>query len=108
MKLQKKAVSAIPVGLKCETRCSCSSRLGRDNSIIFIMEEILSQPMMSVTICDRPNVAKVSARAPRGMGWDELSRTVLCGIELSSKVSSYVKWNKTENFSSHPMESHGT
>jgi len=56
-----KSVSAIPVGSKRETRYSCYSHLERHNWTLFIMEEILSQLMMSVTVCDGPNVTKVSA-----------------------------------------------
>ncbi len=44
---------------KCETRYSCYSHPEKDNSIIFIMEEILSQSMMSVMIFGRLNIAKV-------------------------------------------------
>ncbi len=47
-----KDVSAIPVGLKCEPRYSCYSHCQRDTLIVSIMEEILSQSMMYVTVCD--------------------------------------------------------
>jgi hypothetical protein len=46
----KKVVGAISVGLKCGTRYSCYSHLQRDSLIVSIMEDILSQSMMFVTV----------------------------------------------------------
>ncbi len=45
-----KAVSAISVGLKYETRDNCYYHLQRDSLIVSIMEDILSQSMMSVRV----------------------------------------------------------
>jgi hypothetical protein len=45
-----KAVSANSVGLKYETRYNCYYHLQRDSLIVSIMEDILNQSMMSVTV----------------------------------------------------------
>ncbi len=46
------------MGLKCETRYSCYFYPQRDSLIVSsIMEEILIQSMMSVTVCAGRNVA---------------------------------------------------
>jgi hypothetical protein len=63
----KKAVRTIPVGLKCESRYSSYSHHQRDSLIVSIMEEILNQSMISVTICDEGNVAKVSVTVRDGV-----------------------------------------
>jgi hypothetical protein len=63
----RKAVSAIPVGLKCETRYISYSYSQRDSLAASTMEEILSQSMISVTVYDEGNVAKVSVTVCDGV-----------------------------------------
>ncbi len=55
----EKAVSAIPVGLKYETRYRCYSHLQRDSLIVSIMEDILRQLMMSVTVYGAGGVVQI-------------------------------------------------
>jgi hypothetical protein len=51
--------------LKGEKQYSSSSHPQRDSLIVSIMEEILSQSMISVTVCDRI-IARISFRIAHG------------------------------------------